>query len=108
MPCLKRVFSVAFVLAAFLTAPSLAATRARTTRAVPTGAVIEKVVFENVLPFERGLVLDRIGVKPGDILTTSTIERIAHQLQTLRVPRGFSYQEGSAPGRIVLAIGAGC
>ena len=108
MRSLKRVLSAIMAPLALLTIPGLAIAAPKPSLRAPTGAVIERVVFDGVLPFEQGIVLDRIGVKPGDILTSSKIQRIARQLQTLRAPHGVSYQEGTKPGRIVLSIGAGC
>jgi len=105
----KRALLAIVAFAARLSIPALAdAAAPKPSVGTPTGAVVEKVVFEGVLPFEQGLVLDRIGVKPGDVLTSSKIERIARQLLTLRVPHSPSYQEGTKPGRVVLSIGAGC
>ena len=109
MRSLERVLFAVVAAFGLLATPALAGVAApKPSQAVPTGSVIEKVVFEGVLPFEQGLVLDRIGVKPGDVLTSRTIERMGRQLLTLRVPRSFSYQAGTKPGHIVLSIGAGC
>jgi len=104
----KKVLFAVIVLGA-LAMPTLAADAApKASPQVPAGSVIEKVVFDGVLSFEQGIVLDRIGIKPGDVLTSGAIERLSRQLLTLRVPRSFSYQEGTKPGHIVLSIGAGC
>ena len=104
-----RAAGILGVSAFLFVAPSFASTPEPTAARIPAGSIIDRVDFEGVLVFERGIILDRIGVKPGDVLTSERVEAIASRMRTLRTPHGFAYKPADRPGRVVLSIGgAGC
>ena len=56
-----RAAGILGVSAFLFVAPSFASTPEPTAARIPVGAIIDRVDFEGVLVFERGIILDRIG-----------------------------------------------
>jgi hypothetical protein len=79
--------------------------------------VIEAVVFDGVAMSEQRSILDRIGVRVGDVLGVEARQRIGRHLNVLGDARTFSFSNegltfsdrpGSKPGKVILVIAAGC
>ena len=97
---------------AFLVGPGLAQSPTKSTppRAaeVPFFAVIETIEFEDVAEDKQKLVLSRIGVRVGDVLTPATRHRIGRELGTVQKGMTFTYKQGSKWGTAKLIISADC
>lgn len=91
-------------LALVLTAGTAMAASNQPLKRVPVDAVIEKVDFEEVQLLDQALILGRIGIRPGDTLTTERVAQIPARLRTLAKPPAFGYKAGSKPGFVILSI----
>lgn len=93
---------------ALLMTTAVAAAPDKPLSTIPVNGIIEKITFENTGVLDQALVLGWIDTRPGDFLTSERAERIPARLKTLGTPRTFTVKEGSKPGQVILAIGAGC
>ena len=71
-------------------------------------ATVETIEFQGVSPETRKLVLDRIGVRPGDMLTAVTRQRIGRELGKVQKGLTFTYKAGTRPATAKLIISADC
>jgi outer membrane protein assembly factor BamA len=101
-------------LVVLLAAPSSAAVSKSRVAGDP---VIEAVVFDGVSMAEHGAILERIGVRVGDVLTFEARQRIGRRLNVVGDARAFSFanqgltfsdRAGSRSGKVILVISAGC
>ena len=103
-----------FLLCAFLLIPAFAQRPAGTvsTQSVPTyvpfSAVIETIEFKEVSSELQKVVLDRIGVRVGDVLTSESRQRIGRELGKVRNGMTFTYKPGSKFGTAKLIISGDC
>ncbi len=75
---------------------------------VPFSALVETIEFTNVPLETRALIVNRIGVRPGDALTAETRHRIARELGKAGKGLTFTYRPGSKPGAAKLIISGDC
>ncbi|MPY90393.1 MAG: hypothetical protein GEU99_21035 [Luteitalea sp.] len=75
---------------------------------VPFSAIVETIEFNDVSQETQKLVLDRIGVRPGDTLTVEARRRIARELRTVQKGMTFTYKSGAQLGTATLIISAEC
>jgi outer membrane protein assembly factor BamA len=107
-------FAPASLLCAVLAGPALTQGLDRTlapatvSSNVPFSAVVEAIEFKGVSEGTRKLVLDRIGVRPGDILTVAARHRIGRELGNIQKGLTFTYKSGSRRATTKLTISADC
>jgi outer membrane protein assembly factor BamA len=70
-----------------------------------SNAVIESIEFEGVAPAQQRVVIERIGVRVGQVLTPDVMHRIGRGLEKGMT---FSYKAGSRLGSARLVISADC
>ncbi len=106
---LGQLSLVSFALA-LSTGSATAAPAKKAAIRIPIDSVIEKVSFEKASLLDQALVLGRINVEPGEVLTQERAQQIARSFRLLAPQHGFSYKAGSKPGLVVLLISAatGC
>lgn len=75
---------------------------------VPVSAVVETIEFKNVSPQIRKVVLDRIGVRVGDKLSSEARQRIGRELGKVQKGMTFTYKTGSTEGTAQLIISGDC
>jgi len=75
---------------------------------VPYFAVVESIEFKDVSREQQKLVLDRIGVRVGDVLSVEVRHRIGRELGQVRKGMTFRFEAGSKPDSVRLLISADC
>ncbi len=75
---------------------------------VPFFAVVESIEFKDVSREQQKLVLDRIGVRVGDVLSVEVRHRIGRELGQVGKGMTFKYVAGSKPDTAKLIISADC
>ena len=79
---------------------------------VSVGAVIETIRFDGIDAAKQGAILERVGVKAGDVLSGEVRQRIGRELnrgeKAGQSGMTFTYRPGSRPGTAVLVISSGC
>lgn len=75
---------------------------------VPPSAVVETIEFKDVSPQMQKVVLDRIGIRIGDVLSGEARQRIGRELGKVRKGMTFTYKAGSKQGTAQLIISGDC
>jgi hypothetical protein len=75
---------------------------------IPFSAVVETIEFKDVSQETQKLVLDRIGVRQGDMLTVEVRHRIGRELGRIQKGLTFTYKSGAKPLTARLIISADC
>lgn len=105
---------VATLLCSFLLGPALGprtfsiAAAQPQAQVIPFSAVVETIEFQGVSPETRQLILARIAVRPGDMLTADTRHRIGRELGKVQQGLTFTYKAGTKRATARLLISAGC
>ena len=95
----------------FLNVPAAAQGRSSAMQisAVPT---IEDITFQGLNDAEQAMILKRIALRNGDVLSVDARRRIAEELRATGTELGktltFSYKPGSKSGTAKLSISNGC
>ena len=101
--------SIRFAAAALLGASLLSPTFAQGPRAdVPFFAIVETIEFKDMSQQQQKLVLERIGLRVGDMLTADARQRIGLEIGKIQKGSTFTYKAGSKPGTAKLIISAEC
>lgn len=93
------------VLISTLLVVPVAAQNQKKQTAISANAVIESIEFEGVAPAQQRVVIERIGVRVGQVLTPDVMHRIGRGLEKGMT---FSYKAGSRLGSARLVISADC
>ncbi|MBK5291509.1 MAG: hypothetical protein JJE04_07540 [Acidobacteriia bacterium] len=102
------LFCVSLLVPAFAQRPAEGRSTQSQPVEVPFFAVVETIEFKDVPQEEQKLVLDRIGVRVGDMLTVEVRHRIGREIGKIRKGMTFTYKAGSAWGTVKLVISADC
>jgi hypothetical protein len=100
------LFGTSLLTPAFAQSP--AAGRQPQSVEVPLFAVVETIDFKDVSKEQQKLILDRIGVRVGGMLTADTRQRIGRELGKIQKGMTFTYKTGSKWNTAKLVISADC